>query len=91
MSITAWREISEKQRRFLQYAIGKTVQYNSSGSRGKITSLAVTSDGFIQGRTSPGEERGVFLGSLPSDAELKDWNPPIPTETAGTALNEQSN
>jgi hypothetical protein len=40
---------------------------------GTLVSLAVTSDGFITGHTSPGHDRGVFLGSVPSHDSLADW------------------
>lgn len=70
MAITSYVPLTERQRKFLESGIGMRVPIDSSGRRGRVTSLAVTSDGFITGRTSPGYDRGVFLGRLPSDSDL---------------------
>jgi hypothetical protein len=70
MSVTAWCNLTQRQRDFLQSAIGMKVPIDATGKRGKLVSIAVTSDGFITGHTSPGHDRGVFLGKLPSDDQL---------------------
>ncbi len=74
MSVTARCNLTDRQRLFLQSAIGKRVRIDSSGNTGKLVSLGVTSDGFITGHTSPGHDRGVFLGRVPSHDSLSDWN-----------------
>jgi hypothetical protein len=73
MAVTSYVPLTDRQRRFLNFAIGQRVPIDSSGSTGKITSLAVTSDGFVTGHTAPGHDRGVFLGQLPSHDALADW------------------
>lgn len=74
MAIDAWCNLTNRQRTFLQSAIGQRVQIDGAGQTGKIVSLAVTSDGFITGHTVPGHGRGVFLGQVPSHDSLADWN-----------------
>ncbi|MHC4867559.1 MAG: hypothetical protein ACYTEX_26105 [Planctomycetota bacterium] len=73
MAVTSYVPITDRQRKFLDFAIGLEVPIDGSGNTGKITSLAVTSDGFITGHTTPGYDRGVFLGKLPSHDNLADW------------------
>jgi hypothetical protein len=55
----------EQREEFLLWLIGRKVQIDESGKMGRITSVSVTSDGFLLGRTSPGYDRGVFLGRAP--------------------------
>lgn len=56
----------EQREEFLLRLIGRMVSIDDqSGRMGRITSVSVTSDGFLLGRTSPGHDRGVFLGRAP--------------------------
>lgn len=57
--------LSEQQRNAEAVFIGRWVQIDSSGNKGQIVSVSVTSDGFVIGRTRPGHDRGVFLGRAP--------------------------
>jgi hypothetical protein len=70
--ITTYKTLTDNQRAFLEAAIGQEVPI-AHGERGRITSVSVTSDGFILGRTVPGFDRGVFLGSVPDDASCKEY------------------
>ena len=65
--------MTSRQRAFVDWVIGQEVQIDSSGNRGVITSVSVTSDGFILGRTEPGYDRGVFLGQVPDDDFCGDF------------------
>lgn len=64
--------LSDKQKAWLKQGIGLSVPIDGSGRSGKIVSLHVTSDGFVLAQTSPGYDRGVFLGRVPSDDALSD-------------------
>ena len=59
--------MTENQKAYLRGLLGRRVPIASSGETGRIVSVDVTSDGFVIGRTTPGYDRGVFLGRLPVD------------------------
>jgi hypothetical protein len=54
-----------EQLAYARKLLGQIVDIDSSGQLGRLTSVEVTSDGFIIGHTSPGHDRGVFLGRVP--------------------------
>ncbi len=61
--------VESKQKAAERAFIGRWVQIDSSGKKGRITSVAVTSDGYVIGHTKPGFDRGVFLGRAPDKVE----------------------
>ena len=64
-NVVSYYPLSSEQRHKVESLMGVEVQIDSAGNRGKITSVSVTSDGFIIVRTTPGYDRGVFMGQVP--------------------------